>query len=258
MMPSPFATSQGRIWLSAGISLLVHGVFLVLFAFIAINFSVPSPEFVELNIGRISQRQLTRMIQESEQAAETAAPDRRARTPQRRLPKIDMPVISPTEAERRLVPEQVSLDEEKFIVPPTRPAGPSAPPLPAGGSDKKVLYEGAQINLGPRPGEGIESEHVGSDIQPVFLIEGDLTGRRFYEAAVTEVPDVPAQTRIQLDLTVAPSGAIISTILARRENAALEAFATSYLRRCRFDPLPVNAPQVNQTGRITITFAVRP
>jgi hypothetical protein len=89
----------------------------------------------------------------------------------------------------------------------------------------------------------------------VFQIEGDLIGRRFYEAAITETPNVPAQTRIQFDLVVSPSGAVISALVVRRENSDLEAFAANYLRRCRFDPLPAGMPQENQTGRITITFS---
>jgi len=250
-------TRQGRMWVSAGVSLLLHGVLALVFAIVAINFTVPSPEFVELNVGRFSQQQLTRMIQDREQATEASAPDQRAQTPKKHLPKINMPTISVTEAERVFLPERVALEEDKASAPPLRPAAPAVPPLPASG-DRKVLYEGSQIDLGPRPGEGIESEHVGSDIHPVFLIEGELRGRRFQEAAVTEVPEVPARTRIQLDVTVAPSGAIISAIVVRREIAELENFATSYLRRCRFDPLPAEVPQVNQIGRITITFAVRP
>ena len=96
---------------------------------------------------------------------------------------------------------------------------------------------------------------MGSDIQPVFVIEGELKGRDFHEAAITSVPDIPARTQVHLDLIVAPTGAVISALVARKENAALEAFATGYIRRCRFDTLPPEMPQENQTGRIVITFA---
>lgn len=255
-LPSP-TTQQGRLWASAGLSLLIHGALALFCAVVAINFVVPSPEFVELNVGRFTQQQLARIIHDQERVAEASSPDRRAQTPTKRLPKIDMPTIRPTEMDRMLLPEQVALEEDKASVPPLRPASPPVLPLPVSTSDRKVLYEGTQIDLGPRPGEGIESEHVGSDIQPVFLIEGELRGRRFHEAAVTQAPEVPAQTKIQLDVTVAPSGAIISAIVVRREIADLEDFAVSYLRRSRFDPLPADVPQMNQTGRITITFAAR-
>jgi len=245
------------MWLSAGISFLLHAVLAAVLAVIVVNYTAPSPEFVELNVGRISRDELARLVEEAERAAETSPPDRRARTPARRLPRIDMPTISPSEAERRLLPERVALEAEKAPVLPPRPARSTIPSLPPSAGERKVLYEGARIDLGPRPGEGIESEHVGSDIHPVFLIEGEVRGRKFYEAAVTQVPEMPADTRIQLDVAVAPSGAIISAIVVRRENASLEEFATSYLRRSRFDPLPDDLPQVNQTGRITITFTAR-
>ena len=248
-------TPQGRLRAGAAISVGAHVLLATLFAAVAVDLHTPSREFVELNVGRFSQQQLTRMLRQAQRAAEVTAPSERLQTPLKRLPKIDVPTISPSEVERRLLPERVSLDDEKFSAPPPRPAGPAVPALQSlvEGS-RKVLYEGARLELGPRPGEGIESEHVGSDIQPVFVIEGQLKGRDFHEATLTSVPDIPARTQVQLDLVVAPSGAVISVLVARKENAALESFAIGYLRRCRFDALPADAPQENQAGRITITF----
>ena len=235
----------------------VHILLAGLFAVIAISVHVEPPEFMELNVGRLSQRQLTRMIQESEQAVTPSSPEQRVAAPQRRLPEIDMPAIASSEQERRLLPSRVSLDEERVQTPPPRPAGASVPVLPTLGAGDKVMYEGTRLDLGSRPGEGIESEHVGSDIQPVFLIEGQLRGRRFHQAAITRVPEMPARTQIRMDVTVSPTGSVISAIVTRRENATLEEFATSFIRRCRFDPLPSAMPQENQSGRITITFTAR-
>ncbi|HNZ37911.1 MAG TPA: hypothetical protein PLG27_00935 [Candidatus Latescibacteria bacterium] len=248
-------TPQARNRTAAIVSFGLHGLLAAAAAFFAITAATPPPEFVELNVGRLSQAELNRLIQEGERASAAASPEERAQTPQQRLPDIEMPTISPTEAERRLMPTQVALKENKVFVAPPRPTAIAAPPIPVQSIDRKVRYEGGQISLGPRPGEGIVSEHVGSDIHPVFQIEGDLIGRRFYEAAITETPNVPAQTRIQFDLVVSPSGAVISALVVRRENSDLEAFAANYLRRCRFDPLPAGMPQENQTGRITITFS---
>jgi periplasmic protein TonB len=250
---------ESRTWLSAGISLGAHAALFAMFALIVVRNEVEPPEFVELNIGRLSQRQLSRMIEQSERAPGTSAPQERMQTPQRRLPQIDTPGIRPTEVERRLLPDRVSLDEEKAVAIPSRPTGQGLPSaLTVIEGDRKARYEGGNIDVGPRPGEGIESEHVGSDIQPVFLIEGELTGRRFQEAALTTIPDISARIQVQVDLIVAPSGSVISAIVRRKENAALEQFAVNYLRRSRFDPLPPEAPQENQNGRITITFASRP
>jgi periplasmic protein TonB len=252
-------TRRGRSFAGAAISIGIHIVIAAIFALIVVSFEVAPPEFVELNIGRLTQQQLTRMIEQGERAAETSAPGDRMQTPQRRLPHIDMPAIRPTDVERRLLPDQVSLDQEKRHVQPVRPAGHGIPALESFvETERKTLYEGTQIDIGPRPGEGIESEHVGSDLQPVFLIEGDLSGRRFHEASITEVPDIPARTQVIVDVTVAPDGSIISAIIARKETASLEAFAVNFIRRSQFDRLPPGAPQVNQTGRITITFVPRP
>ena len=255
MPASLTATQQARNRTGAIVSLGIHGVLAAVAAFFVLNAATPPPEFVELNVGRMSNAELNRLIQEGERAAAAASPEQRAQTPQQRLPEIEMPTISPSEAERRIMPTQVALQENKVFVAPPRTAAVAAPPLPVQSVDRKVRYEGGQISLGPRPGEGIVSEHVGSDIHPVFQIEGDLLGRRFYEAAITERPNVPAQTRIQFDLIVAPSGSVISALVVRRENPDLEAFAANFLRRCRFDPLPAGMPQENQTGRITITFS---
>lgn len=256
MLRSWVETPQGRMQAGVTLSLAAHLLLAGLFALVVIDFHTPAREVVELNVGRFSQQQLARMLRQAQQAAELTAPNERLQTPLRRLPKIDVPTVSPSEVERRLLPERVSLDDEKFSRPPPRPAAQATPALrsPVEGS-RKILYEGAHLDLGPRPGEGIESEHVGSDIQPVFVIEGQLQGRKFHEAALTSVPDIPARTQVQLDLVVAPSGAVISVLVARKENPALETFAIGYVRRCRFDALPKDVPQENQRGRITITFA---
>ncbi len=250
-------SERGRLLVGAAAALGAHLVLAGLCALLVVNFAVEPPEFVELNVGRLSTQQLTRLIEQSEATAVQSSPDERSRAPERRLPEVDMPAITPSETERAMLPDQVSLEQERIASPPPRPAGTVAPELPSVGSDNKVIYEGARLDLGERPGEGIESEHVGSDIQPIFLIEGELRGREFHEAAITEVPEMPARTQVLLDVVVAPSGAVISAIVARKENAELEEFAVNFIRRCRFDPLPPSMPQENQAGRITITFIAR-
>ena len=248
---------RSRMALSGLVAVGGHLVLCGMFAAVLVDFGVKPPEFVELNVGRFTRQQLTRLMRESERAIVQRSQGERSAVPKRHLPKIDMPAIAPTDEERMLLPDRVSLDDEELRRVPLRPPSAVMHAMPELGSDQKVLYEGTRLNLGPRPGEGVVSEHVGSDIQPVFLIEGQLRGRRFHRAAVTEAPEMPARTRIQLDVIVAPSGAVISAIVARKENAELEAFSTSFIRRCRFDALPSHMPQGNQTGRITITFATR-
>jgi hypothetical protein len=248
-------TPEGRLAASGALASVITLALAGLLALVVVDYETIAPEFVELNLGRLSTQQLTQLMRQAERAAESAAPDERTRAPHRRLPEVEVPSIAPSEVERRLVPDRVSLDEERLVTPP-RPSRSGVPELHSlVRPGNRVLYEGSQIDLGPSPGEGIESTHVGSDIQPVFVIEGQLKGRDFHEAAITAVPDIPARTQVHLDLTVAPSGAVISALVARKENAALEAFATDYIRRCRFDRLPTEMPQENQTGRIVITFA---
>jgi len=256
MAHARWSTPRARLVFSAALSLGGHAALFGLLALIVVNYRVTPPEFVELNIGRVSQQQMLRMIYEAQHADALSEPGERARTPTQRLPRIDVPTIRPDEVERRLLPERIAVRDEKPVPPPRAPAM-APPPSPSMG-DRKVLYEGTrQVEVGPRPGEGITSEHVGSDIHPVFLIEGELQGRHFHEAALTTVPDVPARTQVQLDVVVAPSGSVISVLVARKENARLETFAVNYIRRCRFDPLPGDMPQENQSGRITVTFTPR-
>ena len=252
-------TPRRRALVSGGISIAVHALIAGVCALVVVTAEMDAPEFLELNIGRLTQRQLARIMEQSLRPTSPGAPSERTRTPERRLPRVDMPAVSPTDVERRLLPDRVALTEEKHDIAPSRPASTGVPSIESMvASEQKAVFDGSQIDVGPRPGEGIESEHVGSDIQPVFLIEGELTGRSFHKAAITEVPDIPARTQVQLDVVVAPSGAIISAMVTRKENAALETFAVNYIRRSRFDPRSAGAPQENQTGRITITFAPGP
>ncbi len=60
--------------------------------------------------------------------------------------------------------------------------------------------------------------------------------------------------RIRVQITVNPEGRIVKRIPLIKGNPKLEAAVMDALQRWRFNPLPSEAPQENQTGTITFTF----
>lgn len=59
---------------------------------------------------------------------------------------------------------------------------------------------------------------------------------------------------ISFRITVSPAGQVIRKLPIRKANAALERAVANALDRWRFNPLPPNAPQENQSGIVTFRF----
>jgi TonB family protein len=88
-------------------------------------------------------------------------------------------------------------------------------------------------------------------------ITGDLASRKIIERP--QLPQVKLKVEAEIELTVwvLPNGTVDRAIPSLRGDAELERIAIQYLKQWRFEPLPKDRPQVEQSGAVPIKFKLQ-
>lgn len=242
-------------WIGILVSVLLHA--LVLFGLSIMTVAAveePQMGFVEVDFGNFSEgRPVSRAVArtpvpprpEPEQAVEEERP---AAPPERARP-VSLPEATPLNA------ETVERNDAEVVSPVAQPNTPEverapdpAPPepiRPLGSGDP----EGATSPQQGEDGTGLEETR-----RAPFQIEG--LNR---QAVQTVLPQYTEQVNavIRVRITVAPSGRVTRRIPLIKGNPALEQAVMNALLNWRFNPLPPNAPQEDQTGVVTFRFQLR-
>jgi periplasmic protein TonB len=244
-------------WIGLTVSVALHA--LVLFGLSVVTVAAveePAMGFVEVDFGSFSEgrpvsRAATRQpvtpqpeIEEpSEEEAPVAPPDvaKPVELPELVAIPEDLETIQETETEviSPASEPEVELEEE---APEPAPA-PAIRPLGSGDPDGAT-----------NPEQGEDGTGAEETRRAPFQIEG--LNR---QAVQTILPRYTEQVNaiISVRITVGPSGRIIRRIPLIKGNPGLEQAVMQALANWRFNPLPANAPQENQTGTITFRFQLR-
>ena len=144
-------------------------------------------------------------------------------------PETEVEAIQPEDPE-----EDIQIEEEEEEAPrPVKPLGSGSVNGNAGAE------EGTQ-------GKGADEEKTAP-----FQIEGlNRTPVRVVRPVYTDKVNVTIRVRV----TVNPKGEIVQQIPLLKGNPQLEQSVLKALQGWRFNPLPPNAPQENQTGTVTFRF----
>jgi TonB family protein len=68
---------------------------------------------------------------------------------------------------------------------------------------------------------------------------------------------VKVEAEIELTVWVLPNGTVDRAVPSIRGDAELERIAIQYLKQWRFEPLPKDQPQVEQSGAVPIKFKLQ-
>ena len=180
--------------------------------------------------------------------------------PQEEQPEQPPEVVQPVD-----LPETIEVPETTDPVEDTEDPDQSvavAPPEPESVDEVEETEAETPIRpLGAGDPEGDSEEGLGEEgtsneetARAPFQIEG------LNRVAVqTIVPRYTAQENavISVRITVGPTGRIVSRFLLRKGSPQLEQAVMNALLNWRFNPLPPNAPQENQTGVVTFRFQLR-
>lgn len=88
-------------------------------------------------------------------------------------------------------------------------------------------------------------------------IAGDLASRKIIERPQPPQVKVKMEAEIELMVWVLPNGTVDRAVPSIRGDAELERIAIQYLKQWRFEPLPKDQPQVEQSGTVPIKFKLQ-
>ncbi|WP_022834674.1 energy transducer TonB family protein [Salisaeta longa] len=235
-------------WIGLGISATIHALLLLLLALLTA--SRPQPPrlgYVEVAFGEFSTGQPVKAV---DKAPESTTPD-----PPKEPPE---PKPKPVEEKPAATPEAEPVDppktepKAKETIPPTEkettPPQPQPKPEPQKeGADEQESNNETGANQGD-PGTGTTEQKAAP-----YNIEGLNRDPRL---APLPAYAEKVNATIRVRITVAPDGRIVRRIPLMKGNPALENAVMTALQRWRFNRLPSEAPQKNQTGIITFVFRV--
>jgi TonB family protein len=88
-------------------------------------------------------------------------------------------------------------------------------------------------------------------------IKGSLVTRKILERPPLPQVKVKVEAEIEMTVWVLPSGMVDRVIPVLKGDAELERVAAQYLKQWRFEPLPRDQAQVEQSGTIPIKFKLQ-
>ncbi len=244
-------------WIGLGASVGLHLVLLVLFTFMNLGVSDPQPVgYIQVEFGDFAEGQPVRRTPDPRPEVQEVVPD-----PEPEPVEQPEPQTAPPEDARPVdLPDQPEVvDEEKITSPETETISPEEQndPAPVVGPEPKPERPPVQPLGGGDP-EGRAGAEQGDDGEgqdarktAPFQIEG-LDRRPVQTPLPVYREKVNATIRVRI--TVDPQGRIVGRLPLIKGNPALEQAVMDALQQWRFNPLPANAPQENQTGTITFVF----
>jgi len=242
-------------WYGMGASLLLHLLLLLAFGILSLGVSEPEPlGYIEVDFGPVALGQQVQRAVEDQPATEEE-PDQE---PEEEVeeeaapPKEAKPVELPDPPEEIIDEEQVQTSETETIAPSEQnntaevvapePDPEPEPVKPLGGG----ATDGDTGEPEGDPGPGEDEKKTAP-----FNIEG-LNRSTVYAPLPRNT--VSANVDIKVRVTVNPQGRVVRIFPVQKGNPSLERVLQDLLKSWRFNALPSNAPQVNQTGYVTFRF----
>ncbi len=242
-------------WIGISVSVLLHA--LVLFGLSIMTVAAveePHMGFVEVDFGSFSDgrpvsRAVTRLPVPPRPEPEEAAQEERPAAPPERARPVSLPEATP------LNPETVQRNDAEVVSPVAQDNTPEVERAPEPAPPEPIRPLGSGDPKGAtNPQQGEDGTGLEETRRAPFQIEG--LNR---QAVQTVLPEYTEQVNamIRVRITVAPSGRVTRRIPLIKGNPALEQAVMNALLNWRFNPLPPNAPQEEQTGVVTFRFQLR-
>ena len=154
------------------------------------------------------------------------------------------------------------LDVEKLLGPGPLPPRPKEPVLGTPPVFKPKVKEGIlsalKEELKPEKIKKEEKEKKPTRPRPLEIgIKGPVASRRLLYTPPPPRVKISVETEVVLKFWVRPDGTVGRVIPLRKGDARLEAAGMEYLKGCLFEPLPPEAPQVEQWGTLSVKSVLR-
>lgn len=214
------------------ISFIIHTIIIIVFAFINLSVGLEEDDYVTIGFG-------------SGMNAGSVGPLGQDIETQQSQPKQE--ITKKDEQQKVELPKAKNSDEENLITKTDKKNQKDLNP-------EKIK----PLNSNQQKARGTEDagEGVGG-----FGFELDFGGkgiRKIYSYTLPEYPEgVSKEIDVKLKFTILPDGTVGKIFPLIKADARLEMAAINSLRQWRFEPLPPNAKQVEQTAIITFPYRLQ-
>lgn len=237
-----------------GVSLCLHILAVVGLAFIVTGTQKPEMEeigFVAIEFGPVAEGRPVRTAETSAPPATQPKVEQRRpaprRTPPRPVPRQVEPPKQNVVSEEKVPPVQEEVEPEPEETPTDAAEDEAA-------SESTAPTQNSGATGGGTSGAADGAEGEGSDAARTSPFDIEGLNRRPLHAPLPRYAEKVNAT-IKIRITVDPQGRVKQAFpLVKGNSPALEQAAMGALRQWRFNPLPANAPQVDQTGAVTFRF----
>lgn len=224
--------------ISYSASFLFHLILILLLWIINLSFDYSPKEYVEVSFGISGQSGSAGAIGDQlNKTEENAKPEEKTTTKEKNqeVKEVELPKAKTTDDNNVINPA----DKQKEVQKETKKENTKK-------ETSNVSNQG-QGNLAQ--GEG----SFGFDIE-----WGGSGTRRIYYYTLPEYPEgVQKEIDIRIRFTIKPDGTVGSVTLLTKADTRLEQAAINSLWQWRFEPLPPNAKQTNQTAVIVFPYRLR-
>ncbi|UCF63969.1 MAG: TonB family protein [bacterium] len=247
-------------------TVFVHGILVILFILIQINFRPVIEEFAEVTFsGGFLAASREVPVPKEEQIPEEIVEQAEVTPP---LPEeIELPERRQLDLNEEELIEKVQPEPEKLLNPGDviKQTPVTTPPLPqtqstgpAFSRQEKQVEKGIfQKQLDEKLMEG--TQKIQMDANREFEIDwGGEIEREVYQKRLPEFPpDVQREATIKIQFSVLPNGLVGSAVLRQKGDTKLENLTLEAFKTWRFSPLPDYVEQVAQNGVITFRFKLQ-
>jgi TonB family protein len=256
---------QDETVVSVSGTILVHGVLILLFLLIHINFRPVIEEFTELAFAGSWVAPPREIAPETEELSEDEVIQEEINQP---LPEeIELPERRELDLNEQEIIEKVQAEPEKLMIPGNivKETPVTKPPLPKTQTSgptlarrEKDVEQGIfQKQLDEKLLQGNQKMEIDANREFEIDWEGELK-REIYQRRLPEFPpDVQREAIIKIKFTVLPNGLVGSAVILQKGETKLENLTLEAFKTWRFNPLPGYAAQVAQSGVITFRFKLR-
>ncbi|MGK9477871.1 energy transducer TonB [Melioribacter sp. OK-6-Me] len=212
-------------------SFLLHVVLIVLFAFIHLPVNLEEEDYITVGFGTGTFAGSRGPVTKNEVNEESKEQKVESKKDEK---KVELPKSS-TEDKDNIVKRADKKNEEKT---------------------KEIENDGKVTEENKYSGTEVTGEGVGG-----FGFELDFGGkgiRKIYSYILPDYPEgVSKEIDVKLKFTILPDGTVGKIIPLIKADAKLEMAAINSLRQWRFEPLPQNAKQTEQTAIITFPYRLQ-
>lgn len=247
-------------------SIGVHGLLLGLFLLLRAGFSYTPTEYVEIGFGNPGGsggggNGETQMVSEDPQAGDLPQQSQQDVIQEKKsedIPKVENQKTQ-TSTEDRL-PAKTEKPRNENI---TSKSGTNTKDVvktgngsPAAGIGTNPLGSGIGNGIGRGSGNGNGSGDANGDGYDIFW--GGKGGRKIYSYSLPRYPDgVSKEIDLKLKFTILPDGTVGTIIPLMKADTRLESSAINSLRQWRFEPLPPEQKQLEQTAVIVFPYRLQ-